>query len=180
LSYDDLTADQQTTLTLLATLSTGKIQVAAGQRLIDATSTFVVDVDVFDFSPWLIIPQRPVRSVAAVTIDGTVYTDWVLRGQRLWRLGGWNLRSTAPSEVIISGVEHGYVDGSQGLQLARDMCFSLAAAGWSNPGGTVASESIDDYRVTFTQAEERMQVTPSMRDMLREAYGLGSYVTGGC
>lgn len=180
LDWGALTTDQQTTMTLLVNLATGKVQAASGQRLVDATSTFVLDVDIFDFSPWLTIPQRPLRSVGAVTIDGTAVTDWVLRGQRLWRLTGWNMSASAPSEVVVSGAEHGYLDGAQQLQLARDACLALAAAGWANPGGTASSESIDDYRVVFADAASRMQVSAGMRDMLRDAYGAGVHVTGRC
>lgn len=166
------------TATLLIEMATGKIQAACGQRLIEATSTFVLDVSPWQSGPWLDLPQHPVRSVASVEIDGTAYTDWLLRSQRLYRLGGWNLNASAPCQVVVGDVLHGYPSGAQGLQLARDMCLALAAAGYGNPGGSVSSEQIDDYRVTFAEAESRMQVTPGMRDMLRSTYAVGAYVTG--
>jgi hypothetical protein len=166
------------TATLLIEMSTGKIQAACGQRLIQATSTFVLDVPWGSWTPWLDLPQWPTQSVASVTIDGTAYTDWVLRSQRLWRLGGWSLSASAPSQVTVTDCVHGYPAGSRGLQLARDMCLALAAAGYGNPGGSAASEQIDDYRVTYAAAESRMQVTPGMRDMLRSTYGAPAYVTG--
>jgi hypothetical protein len=179
LTYADLTAAQQATMAMLVQLSTGKIQAACGQRLIEATNTFVIDVEWGSRSPWLDLPQRPIRSVASVEIDGTVYTDWLLRSQRLWRLGGWGLNASAPSQVTVADCAHGYPTGAQFLQLARDMCLALAAAGYGNPGGSVASEQIDDYRVTYAEADSRMQVTPGMRDMLRDQYGMTAYVTGG-
>lgn len=165
------------TATLLIEMATGKIQAACGQRLIQATSTFVIDVAWGSWSSWLDLPQWPVQSVASVKIDGTTYSDWVLRSQRLWRLGGWSLSASAPSQVTVAGCVHGYPDGSQGLQLARDMCLALAGAGYGNPGGSASSEQIDDYRVTYAEAESRIQVTPGMRDMLRSAYGTTAYVT---
>lgn len=178
LTYADLTAAQQAAMAMLVQLSTGKIQAACGQRLIEATSTFVLDVEWGSWTPWLDLPQRPVRSIGSVAIDGTTYTDWVLRSQRLWRLGGWSLSASAPSQVTVADCAHGYPAGSQGLQLARDMCLALAAAGYGSPGGAVASEQIDDYRVTYAEADSRMQVTPGMRDMLRQQYGSPAYVTG--
>ena len=166
------------TATLLIEMATGKVQAACGQRLIEATSTFVLDVDIFQWGVWLDLPQRPIQSVGSVTIDGIARTDWYLRSQRLWRLGGWNLNASAPSQVVVTDVLHGHPTGSQGLQLARDMCLALAGAGYGNPGGSVASEQIDDYRVTFAEAESRMQVTAGMRDMLRDTYGISAHVTG--
>ena len=178
LTYADLTPAQQTAMTMLVQLSTGKVQAACGQRLVEATSTFVLDVEWGSWTPWLDLPQRPIRSVGSVTIDGTAYTDWLLRSQRLWRLGGWNLNASAPAQVTVADCAHGYPAGSQVLQLARDMCLALAAAGYGSPGGAVASEQIDDYRVTYAEADSRMQVTPGMRDMLRQQYGAPAYVTG--
>lgn len=178
LTYADLTPAQQAAMTMLVQLSTGKIQSACGQRLVEATSTFVLDVEWSSWTPWLDLPQRPIRSVGSVTIDGTAYTDWLLRSQRLWRLGGWNLNAYAPTQVTVADCAHGYPAGSQALQLARDMCLALAAASYGSPGGAVASEQIDDYRVTYAEADSRMQVTPGMRDMLRQQYGAPAYVTG--
>lgn len=166
------------TATLLIEMATGKIQSACGQRLVEATSTFVIDVQWGSWTAWLELPQRPIQSVASVTIDGTAYTDWVLRSQRLWRLGGWSLSASAPSQVTVTDCVHGYPTGSQALQLARDMCLALAAAGYGNPGGSAAAEQIDDYRVTYAEADSRIQVTPGMRDMLRGTYGTPAYVTG--
>jgi len=163
--------------TLVIELATGKIQGACGQRLVAATSTFVIDVDICEFSPWLTLPQLPVRSVASVLIDGVAATDWYLRSQRLWRLGGWNTNSSAPTQVTVQGVAHGYLTGSQSLQAARDACLALAAAGYGNPQA-VSSEQIDDYRVSYADANARMQVTDAARDLLRETYGIPAYVTG--
>ena len=166
------------TATLLIELAAGKVQAAVGQRLVAATSTFVLDVEISDYSPWLPLPQLPVRSVASVQIDGVATTDWYLRRQQLWRLNGWNANSSAPTQVIVVDVAHGYLDGSQALEPARDMAFALCAAGYANPGGGVSSEQIDDYRVTYAEAEARMQIPASARDYLRATYGVGVFVTG--
>ena len=182
-------ADQLATLTDLASLlqsdvdnSTGTMllelatsivqQAAGGQRIIDLTDTAVVDAS-WDY--WLDLPQRPVRSVTLVKIDGTTVTDAFLRGQSLWRAIGWMESSSPPSTVAVTYV-HGYPAGSQYLQLARSMVLSLAQAGYGNPS-SVSSESIDDYSVSYDQAAARMQLTPFMADAIADAYGFSTYVT---
>lgn len=162
---------------LVIELATGKVQDAAGQRIVAATSTFVIDVDICQYGHWLDLPQLPARSVGSVLIDGVAVTDWYLRSQRLWRLNGWNTNSSAPTQVTVQDVAHGHLDGAQALQPARSMVFGLAAVGYGNPS-RVVSESIDDYRVTYAEADARMQVTESMRDQLQATYGVGAYVTG--
>lgn len=170
-TVDNATAD------LLINLATAKVQAAAGQRLIDITDTALIDVDLFDFDEWLPLPQLPIRSVATVLIDGVASVDWVLRKQMLWRLLGWSNFALRPTQVQVT-YTHGYPAGSQGLELARDMTLALAGAGYGNPGGSVSSEAIDDYKVSYADADARMQVTPGMRDRLQAAYDFGVYVTG--
>jgi hypothetical protein len=166
------------TANLLINLATAKVQAACGQRLVSATSTFVIDVDMCECDHYLALPQMPVRSVGSVLIDGVADTTWLLRSQRLWRLYGWNTNPNAPTQVTVQTVAHGYLAGAQGLELARDYTFALAGAGYSNPsGGAVQSEQIDDYRVSYADADARMQVSPFMRDQLRAAYGSPAYVT---
>jgi hypothetical protein len=165
------------TATLLINLATAKVQAACGQRLIGATSTFVIDVDMCDDDLYLALPQRPVRSVGSVLIDGVADTTWLLRSQRLWRLYGWNTNPNAPTQVTVVAT-CGFLSGAQGLELARDYTLALAGAGYSNPsGGAIQSEQIDDYRVSYADADARMQVSPYMRDQLRETYGIPAYVT---
>ena len=176
LTYADLTTVQQANLALVVEVATGKVQSAAGQRLVDTTSTALIDVDICEFGPWLPLPQLPVRSVSSVLIDGVAATDWYLRRQQLWRLNGWNVNSSAPTQVTVAHT-HGYMAGDQALEPARGMTFALGAAGSSNPTGA-ASEQIDDYRITYAEADARMQVTGSMRDLLRSTYGTTAYVTG--
>lgn len=165
------------TATLLIELATGKVQAACGQLLVDTTSTITLHVDPCSgYDPWLPLPQRPVRAVGSVLIDGVAVTDWYLRDQQLWRLNGWNVNASAPTEISVVDLVHGYLDGAQALQLARGMVLGLAMAGYGNPGGAT-SEAIDDYRVTYAEADARMQVTDSMRDQLVAAYGVSAYVT---
>lgn len=176
LTWADLSADQQATLTMLVELATAKVQDACGQRLVDAESTAVIDVEMWECDRYLPLPQRPVRSVESVEIDGEACTDYLLRSQQLWRLYGWNVNSSAPTQVTVA-FTHGYLDGDQALQPAVNDTLVLARMGWGNPSG-VTGESLDDYRVTYAEADARMQVTPPMRDALIAAYGTGAYVVG--
>lgn len=162
---------------LLIELATGKVQDAAGQRLVAATSTFVIDVGMWECDEYLALPQMPVRSVASVEIDGVAVTDWRLSSQQLWRLAGWNTNPSAPTQVTAGDVAHGYLAGAQALELARDYVFGLCAMPYENAGSAVESESIDDYRVTYADADAAMRLTDSMRDRLRSAYGAGAVIT---
>lgn len=176
IDYAGLSALGQANLSLLIDMATGKVQAAAGQLLVELTTSPNIDVDFHECDEYLPLPQRPVQSVAAVLIDGVACTDYVLRKQMLWRLLGWNVNVSQPTQVIPT-YTHGFPTGARGLQLARDMTFGLAAAALDNPGGSISAESIDDYRVQYASAEARMQVTPSMRDMLADEYGTSAYTT---
>lgn len=165
------------TATLLIELATGKVQGAAGQRLVAATSTVVIDVGMWHYDEYLALPQLPVRSVTSVTLDGVAITDWRLSSQQLWRLYGWNTNPNAPTQVTATGVAHGYLAGAQALELARGYVFALCAMPYETGGGGVKSEQIDDYRVTYAEADAAMHVTDAMRDQLIAAYGTSAYVT---
>lgn len=164
------------TATLVIELATGKVQAAAGQLLVAGTATAVIDVDICDWGPWLGLPQSPVRAVASVLIDGVVTTDFYLRSQRLWRLNGWNTNSSAPTQVTIE-FDYGHLAGAQALEPARGDVLVLCAMAYGNPSGASA-EQIDDYRISYAEADARMQVPDGMRDRLRATYGTTAYVTG--
>lgn len=177
LDYASLSAAQQATMLMLVELATAKVQRAAGgQRIVDLTDTAVIDVDPCgEWDPYLPLPQFPVRSVSAVLVEGVAVIDYRLSSQMLWRSAGWQALWSQPTQVKVT-YAHGYPTGSQWLQLARDSTLALAKLGWGNPGG-VTSEAIDDYRVTYAEADARMQMTEFMRQSLADAYGTGAYVT---
>jgi len=165
------------TATLLLEMATARVQRAAGgQRIVDIADTAVVDVNICDDDwYWLDLPQYPIRSVSLVKLDTVTITDWFLRSQRLYRASGWINSLSPPSQAVVT-YAHGYVTGSQYLQLARDCTLSLAQLGYGNPTA-VTSESIDDYRVSYAEADARMQMTESMRGAIADAYGSLAYVT---
>lgn len=174
LDYTTLSTAQQATMTMLVELATAKVQRAAGgQRILDVTDTALVDVTTLE--QWLDVPQYPVRSVTSVVLDGNTLTDWRLVNQRLWRINGWLTSWALPSQVAVTYV-HGYPSGSQWLQLGREMTLSLAVMGWGNPGRAV-SEAIDDYRVSYAEADARMQPSDYQLQAIAAAYGASAYVT---
>jgi hypothetical protein len=176
-SYLQVPTLDTATAVLLIELATGKVQAAAGQLLVQGTATVTLDVDMCEDSQWLPLPQMPVRSVATVLIDGVTDTSWRLRRQQLWRMNGWNTNSSFPTQVTPT-FTYGYAAGAQALQLARDMTFSLAGAGYGNPSaGVVSAEQLDDYRVEYADANARMVVTDFMRAQLRDFYGVSAYIS---
>ncbi len=92
---------------------------------------------------WL--PQRPVSAVTSVLVDGDPVTDWDLRGSRLRRPEAWSDGSSIPEVEIV--YTHGYPEGSDELDLAKDACLARAAEQRANPNG-YKSEKIDDYART--------------------------------
>lgn len=97
----------------------------------------------------LVLPQRPVVSVAEVKVNALVLNDWVLSGDRLLRTGGWRYlpgTSTYPDPGIVQVTyTHGWDEIPDEV---RAVCLDLAASTVSNPG-MLRQESIDDYSRTL-------------------------------
>lgn len=182
-AYASLSADKQATLTMLVELATAKVQRAAGgQRIVEATSTrAVIDLAAGYTDNYVPLPQRPVRSVASVLIDGTAVTDFYVRQQSLWRWAGWTGYTYnygygyVPPQITVT-YTHGHAVGSQALQLARNYVLQLARGGWGNPLGQT-SKAIDDYRVTYAEADARMVLPPAAEEAIAAAYGTSAYVS---
>lgn len=155
-------------------LATGRVQAAAGQRLVAVTG------DAFELDgsrdPYLKLPERPVNAVTAVTIDGLPVTDYTTYGRtgRLWRYCGWRgltitTASAIPPLSKVAGIyDHGYQPGDQRLQLARAVALQLAGAAMSNPSG-VEALAIDDYRESWGSAVGEVSTVDAAA--LRRAYG---------
>ncbi|MFG3710132.1 hypothetical protein [Micromonospora sp. NPDC047730] len=176
LDYASLSDAQKAAMTLLVEMATARVQSAAGgQRIVEATSTALVDVAPGNYSRHLVLPQQPARSVEAVKVDGVPVTDYKLTAGCLFRRSGWG-RPADPVQVAVT-FTHGYPPGAQALELARDCVLSLARLGYGNPQGA-KSEAIDDYRIDYAEADARMELTEHMRRAIAAAYGSGAYVTG--
>src|SRR5687768_12843765 len=125
---------------MLVEAGTAVVQATAGrppQRIVE-----VVDDEFTDLmgttASWLWLPQRPVTSVEALTIDDgdelVEGTDFKRFGSRLWRRCGWASCAYEPS-TIAGTYTHGYPPGDQGLQLGRSAVISLIKDVYDNPTG---------------------------------------------
>lgn len=171
------------TATLVLEASTAAVQAACGpipQRLIQVLGDTLTVLGTTE--SWLDLPQRPVTAVTSVTLDGQLLTavtaggsatGYRLIGNRLWRTAGWQTYCGEPSTAVIE-CDHGYPAGHQRLQLAKGAVLSISKAMYANPSG-VASEAIDDYRVSFARAEAEAAATldaaPFLGRSLRKQYG---------
>lgn len=176
-AYASLSADKQATLTMLVELATAKVQRAAGgQRIVAATTTgAVIDLAAGYDDCYVPLPQLPVRAVASVLLNGTAVTDYYLRSQALWRSTGWSGWSYIPPQLTVT-YDHGHLAGAQALQLGRNYVLQLARGGWGNPLGQT-SKAIDDYRVTYAEADARMVLPPAAEEAIADAYGTSAYVS---
>jgi hypothetical protein len=169
-----LQRDVDTASAILALeVSTAVVQAAAGQRIVRATST--------DRTVWggsdrvLILPERPVVSVAAVSYGGSTLSEgtasgtWRLTAGGIWRDIGWTEVAGEPSPVTVTWT-HGYLPDDQEIELGRGFVLSLARGLFTNPDGTVR-EQIDDYSVAYVEAEAAFQARPGMTALLRRQYG---------
>jgi hypothetical protein len=166
------------TAELLLQCATAVVQQAAGgQRIVQVVNDQVdLYLDADDCGQWLVLPQRPVTAISAVSIGALAVTDWTgqLSRARLFRPYGW--RSTLigfanqPNTVSVT-YTHGYATGDQRLQLARSAVLALASQGYSNPTGAVR-EQIDDYAVQYAGMASQMEATPALTKALRQQYGV--------
>lgn len=173
----DLLGEDTTTLpdaqaALLLQMATAEVQAAAGQLLV------LVSGDVADImgttESWLVLPQRPVTDVATVELDGEPVTDWKRFGSRLFRSSGWSAYVHEPSQVTVT-YSHGYAPDDPGLELARSLALTLAAALFRNPDGLTAGVSVDDYREQMVQSTADSganRLPKASRDLLRRTYGV--------
>lgn len=108
----------------------------------------VVQLRVIDCGE-LVLPQRPVVSVAEVKVNSLVLNDWVLSGDRLLRTGGWRRlpgTTTYPDPGLVQvKYTHGLAETPDDV---RAVCLDLASATLANPS-MLRQESIDDYSRTF-------------------------------
>lgn len=164
--------------TLALEICTAVVQAAAGgQRIIRVTAAaYSIPGTTEQF---LRLPQFPVVSVSAVTLDEAALTvgapgsgseTYRLSGNRLWRGCGWQTYCGEPSEVGFT-LSSGYADGSQELQLGRGVSLSLAKGLFLGPDGTVIREQIDDYAVAYAEAEAALEARPSLKALIRKQYG---------
>lgn len=158
---------------MLVEAATAVVQEATGrpaQRIVEVEDD---PLDLLgDIGVWLDLPQRPVQSIASLTLDGdalTEGTDFERFGARLWRECGWQPNRWTPSRV--AGVyTHGYPAGSQELQLGRGAVLSLVRGVYGNPEGAIAVR-IDDYSASYAKFSASMDATEYLQKALQRQYG---------
>lgn len=169
-----LQRDVDTASAILAIeVATAVVQAAAGQRIVRATSTDLVIWGGTDSV--LLLPERPVVSVASVSYGGSALTEgtasgtWRLTRDGIWRDVGWTELAGEPSPVTVTWT-HGYLTDDQGIQLGRGVTLSLARGLFTNPDG-VTREQIDDYAVAYAEASASLAAQPALTALLRKQYG---------
>jgi hypothetical protein len=78
----------------------------------------------------LILPQRPVRAVTTVTVDGTAITDYV------WERIGTLLRDRyrrpwAFSTSVVVAYDFGYLSAEPEYQALKAICLDVAVRAWA-------------------------------------------------
>lgn len=167
------------------------IREAAGTAITLTTSTITVPGGCEEY---LTLPGT-VRSVASVTVDGTALTvddDYTIVGNQLWRFGGWLSRLTTETSFFVPADRYRptlvTVTYTHGLDTAPadivDLCCDLATAGMLSSGPAdprVSSESVDDYRVSFTTGPEAVasvfELPERTKASLRQRFGSQAFVT---
>lgn len=166
------------------------IREAAGTPITLTTSTVVVPGGCEEF---LTLPGT-VREITSVTVRDTVLTadDYTVVGNQLWRFGGWLSRLTNETSFFLPADQSRptliTVTYTHGLDEAPadivDLCCDLATAGMLSSGPAdprVASEAVDDYRVSFNTGGEAaasvFELPERTKASLRQRFGSQAFVT---
>jgi hypothetical protein len=130
------------TATQALTLASGDFSVAADTWFAPTAVTWTTDV----YGETLLrLPYRSVTAVSAVRVNGVVVTGWSLRNGRLYRAAGFGSWSSLQPDVAEVDLTHGLTAPSDDVKRA---VLDMAAADYDNPT-KVASEQVDDYRITY-------------------------------
>lgn len=148
------------------------IRDAAGAPVTLTTATICIPGST---STWLDLPG-PVRSVAAVTLDESALTadGYRVWPDRLWRRGGWGGPEVPVTITYTLGVE---VVPADVVQLACELVILAASSEAVDP--RIASEGVDDYRVTYRDGRvSAVELPEGTRAMLRARFSGGVSTVG--
>lgn len=158
-----LKPEEVTRANVLLRLASGLIQDAAGQAL-----ALVRDDAVTLPGSWgdrIRLPQRPVVSVASVTLGGSPISApaYELVGDELVRVDGWGGLEVG---VVYT---HGFADPPA---IAKAICLEAAIRAWVNPA-SVESEQYGNGQVSYGGYRTRggMLLTEGESAQLRTAFG---------
>lgn len=179
LNKSDMTAGEVDQANMLLDIATGAIQREVGQTI----EYVAADVAVLrgNYGSVLVLPERPVLSVSAVSINGTsltVSTDYVwdgatslYRGRRFfnnqyqeeWFKDRTNLHWGGEDAQVSVTYTHGFAE------LPPDVigvCLDLAARAVNSPAG-IKAETLGSYSVTYEQRSAAGRLTAEDRRQLR-------------
>lgn len=163
----------------LLTSVSAAVREAAGVPISLTTSTVTMWTEP---SRRIELPARPVVSVDEVLLDGEPVTDYVLRGSSLYRDRPWQRPGAIPSELEVT-FTHGYTKVP--ADIVKLVCTLVGAGIVESADGVgrtrgLSSESIDDYRVSYTRGEDEVvdatELPERTKAALRARFG-GSAVT---
>lgn len=118
------------------------------------------------------LPERPVISVASVTLGGTVVapTEWYVDGDELVRIaGGWG----SPEEVLKIVYSHGYDTVPAAI---KAVCLAMVGRVWVNPGMTTEEQEGEARTVYSTRGDVGLMLTDRERQFVRSVIGGASSV----
>lgn len=149
---------------------------AAGSPISETTST--VDNLEGELGQRLRLPGPPIRSVSAVSIDGTAVTDWKLVSGALFRAAGWR-PGCDPATVEVTYI-HGLPVVPADIvdlvcRMAAQCLVKLRESPESLSSKPVVQERIGDYSVTYAYelAYSEMEIPKYLRAQLAARFGTG-------
>ena len=183
-----LTSGQEDQADMMLAQATEAIRAEARQTISRVTSDVVVLRG--NWGSTLVLPQRPVVSVASVDIDGTVLaadSGYSWDGQETLYRGDWEIINdtwsprTVNASLFWGGAmaqvnvtyTHGFADGHDKLNLVKGICLAMVARTVPNPGGAVTGETLGPYSVTYgtTTQGGTVGLNASERRIIRKAFG---------
>lgn len=113
------------------------------------------------------LPERPVISVASVTLGGTAVSsdEWYVEGDELVRTtGGWG----SPDEVLKIVYTHGYETIPPAL---KAVCLGMVGRVWVNPGMTSEEAEGEARTVYSSRGDVGLMLTDRERAFVKSAIG---------
>lgn len=92
----------------------------------------------------LVLPERPVVSVASVAIDGADIADGYTRVRDVLYRTSWS----GPKAVVTVTYTHGFAADAPAMETLKGVCLSVAARAAANPQ-SMAQESIGSWSGSF-------------------------------
>lgn len=165
--------DEVAIVNVFLDVASALVRDAAGSPVSETSSTVTLEGEPL---PRLRLPGPPVRSVSAVSVDGSTVTDWRLASGALVRASGWR-PGCDPADVEVTYV-HGLAEVPADIvdlvcRLAGQELASFRSG--EGPSRALKSERIGDYAAEYNTSAESgtMSLTQYQRDRLAARFGGG-------